>query len=78
MSDTDERKAAKDATGPVAMVEQRDKKIREAYAQAADCAERAKSGDMLERNHWLVLERRWLTLARSIEYNRGTDTRSAK
>ena len=43
---------------------------KQAYAQAEDCAQRAKTGDLRERHHWLVLENRWLTLARSIEYAR--------
>ena len=47
-----------------------DRQIREANARAEECAQRAKISDLRERNHWLVLERRWDTLARSIEYAR--------
>lgn len=56
--------------GPAALAQQLDGQIRDAYGQAEDCAQRAKTDDLRERHHWFVLERRWLTLARSIEYAR--------
>ncbi len=53
---------------PAATSQQLDGQIRDAYAQAEYCARQAKTGDLKERTHWLVLERRWRTLARSIEF----------
>ena len=46
-----------------------DDQIRQAYAQAEDCAHRAKiARSPQERSDWLFVEQRWLTLARSLEF----------
>ncbi len=48
--------------------DKRSEQIRYAYAQAKDCARYAQTADLRERHQWLVLERRWHALARSIEF----------
>ena len=56
--------------GPAAMVHHLHEQIETAYAQAELCTQRAKTGNLRERQHWLVLERGWLTLAHNIEIAR--------
>lgn len=58
---------------PAIKAQQLDKQIRDAYAQAEDCAQRAKIGDLRERSHSLVLGRRWLILARKLEFTQRRD-----
>ncbi|HEY7297572.1 MAG TPA: hypothetical protein VH684_06500 [Xanthobacteraceae bacterium] len=53
------------------MLLQLDYQIRQAYAHAEHCAERARcAADARERNDWLFMEERWLVLARSLEFSR--------
>jgi hypothetical protein len=56
--------------GPAAMVHHLGEQIETAFAQAELCTQRAKTGNLRERQHWLVLERGWLTLAHNIEVAR--------
>ena len=53
----------------VHMLENLDQQIRDVYQHAHDCAERAKTCvTRQERNDWLFIEARWLSLARSLEF----------
>jgi hypothetical protein len=48
------------------MLRQLDEQIRDAYSHAEDCARRAKA-TRRGREDWLLLEKRYLTLAQSLE-----------
>jgi hypothetical protein len=51
------------------MLESLDQQIRDAFQHAHVCAERAKTCvTPQERNDWLFVEARWLSLARSLEF----------
>ena len=51
------------------MLQNLDQQVRDAYQHAAKCAEHAKAAkDLRERTDWMVLEKRYLTLARGIEF----------
>jgi hypothetical protein len=53
------------------MLYQLEDRIRDAYQHAEDSAERAKKAkNPSERDDWLMLERRYLLLARSLEFSR--------
>jgi hypothetical protein len=46
-----------------------DQQVRDAYQRAHECAECARAAkDLRERTDWMVLERRYLALARGIEF----------
>jgi hypothetical protein len=46
-----------------------DQQVRDAYQHARECAERARAAkDLRERTEWMILEKRYLTLARGIEF----------
>lgn len=51
------------------MVDSLDQQVRDAYQRAQECAKRAQAAnDLRERTEWMVLEKRYLTLARGIQY----------
>ncbi len=57
------------------MLLQVDYQIRQVYAEAERCAERARcAGTPEERGDWLFLEERWLILARSLELSRRLES----
>ena len=57
------------------MLIQLDYQIRQVYAQAERCAERAQgAGTPQEREDWLFVEQRWLVLARSLEFSRRLES----
>jgi hypothetical protein len=50
------------------MLDTLDQQVRDAYEHAHECAERAQlAKDLRERTEWMILEKRYLTLARGIE-----------
>jgi hypothetical protein len=56
------------------MLETLDQQIRDAYQPAHDCADRAKTAvTPQERNDWLFVGARWLTLAHSLEFTRPAE-----
>lgn len=51
------------------MLQNLDQQVQDAYEHAAQCAEHAQAAkDLRERTSWMTLEKRYLTLARSIEF----------
>jgi hypothetical protein len=51
------------------MFDKLDQQVRDTYQHAYRCAERAQAAkDLRERTEWMVLERRYLSLARGIEF----------
>ena len=50
------------------MLQNLDQQVQDAYEHAAQCAEHAQAAkDLDERTDWMVLEKRYLALARGIE-----------
>jgi hypothetical protein len=50
------------------MFENLDQQVRDAYQHAYGCAECAQAAkDLRERTEWMILEKRYLSLARGIE-----------